>query len=123
MERDLNLLREILLFIEKHNNGFKPVLISLDGHDNAKVQCHVNLLIDANFIEAIDASSKDRPEFHVKRITNFGHDYLDLIRDDEFWRKTTEGTKKLGGFTLELLGDLAKGYIKTQIKKQTGYEV
>jgi hypothetical protein len=52
-----------------------------------------------------------------------GDDFLDSVRDPEIWRQTKEGAKKAGGFTVELLGDLAKGLIKTQIKKHTGVEL
>lgn len=123
MQRDLDLLREILLFIEKCSDGFTPVHVDLDGHDNIKIQYHVNLLAEANFIEVIDVGSKQGSQFFVKKITNFDYDYLDAIKDPEIWRKTIEGSKKAGDFTLELLGDLAKGYIKTQIKKQTGIDL
>jgi len=45
------------------------------------------------------------------RITNAGHDYLDSIRDPEVWRKTKQAAAKAGGFTLDVLSDVAKSII------------
>jgi Hypothetical protein (DUF2513) len=56
-------------------------------------------------------------------LTWAGHDYLDAVRDPEIWKKVRQTTDAAGGFTLELVKDLAKGFIKTQIKKHTGMEL
>ncbi|MDQ6867300.1 MAG: DUF2513 domain-containing protein [Pseudomonadota bacterium] len=40
------------------------------------------------------------------------HDFLDSIRDPDLWNKTKKGAKAAGGFTMDLLADLAKGLIK-----------
>jgi Hypothetical protein (DUF2513) len=52
-----------------------------------------------------------------------GHDFIDSVRDPEIWRKTKEGAQAAGGFTIELLRELAKGFIKTQIEKHTGVKL
>ena len=62
-------------------------------------------------------------DFRPRRLTSSGHDFLDSIRDPEIWKKTKDGAKAAGCFTFELLGDLAKGFIKTQIKKRTGMDL
>ena len=57
------------------------------------------------------------------RLTNSGYDYLDSIRDPKVWRKVKSSAAGAGGFTLELLGDLAKGFIKKQIEDRTGVKL
>ena len=52
-----------------------------------------------------------------------GHDFLDSVRDEEIWRRTKEGAKAAGGFTFDIIKDLAKGLIKTQIKKHTDVDL
>ncbi len=52
-----------------------------------------------------------------------GHQYLEAIRDPEIWRKTKEGASLAGSFSIDLLGKLANGFIRTQIKKHTGIDI
>ena len=42
------------------------------------------------------------------------------IRDPDVWNKTKKGALAAGGFTLNLLNDLAKGFIKKKIEDSTG---
>jgi Hypothetical protein (DUF2513) len=52
-----------------------------------------------------------------------GHDFVDSVRDDSIWREAKDGAKKAGGFSLELLGALAKGLLKKKIEQHTGVEI
>lgn len=83
------------------------------------------LLVTDGYVNGIDATTKSSfcQEFIPMNLTDKGHDYLDSIRDPEIWKQTKAGAAKVGGFSLELIGDLAKGLIKTQIKKHTGIEI
>jgi hypothetical protein len=51
------------------------------------------------------------------------HDFVDAVRDEQIWQRTKEGALNAGGWTLELLTDLAKGFLKQKIEKMTGIEV
>lgn len=39
------------------------------------------------------------------RLTMAGHEYLDTIRDEEVWRRTKEGDRAVGSFSLATLGE------------------
>ena len=67
--------------------------------------------------------TKDQFVLANPSITWEGHDFLDTVRDSEVWRKTKEGATAAGGFTFDIVKELAKGLIKTQIKKHTGLEL
>lgn len=127
MKRDLDLIREILLDIETHHTNKATsapevgLNFKVEGHSDEAAAYHLTMLIDAGYVLGQKTSMANM--VMVKGLTMTGHDYLDSIRDAEIWRKTKEGAHKAGGFTLEILGDLAKGIIKTQIKKHTGIEV
>lgn len=56
----------------------------------------------------------------VNGVTWSGHDFIDSIRDPDVWDRTKAGASKAGRFTVELLKDLAKGFIKKQIEDRTG---
>ena len=49
-----------------------------------------------------------------------GHDFLDAVRDPEIWVRTRKGAEHVKGFTLDLLKDLAKGFLKKQLEEYTG---
>jgi hypothetical protein len=56
-------------------------------------------------------------------LTPAGHDFLDSVRNPETWAKTKKAVAGAGGFTLELLKDLAAGFIKKQIEDRTGVKL
>ncbi|MGC1861342.1 MAG: DUF2513 domain-containing protein [Methylocystis sp.] len=53
------------------------------------------------------------------RITWQGCEFLDAIRDPEIWKKTRSGALAAGGFTFDLLKDLAKGFLKKKLESLT----
>jgi hypothetical protein len=57
------------------------------------------------------------------RLSWAGHDFLDSVRDREIWAKTKNGALAAGGFTIDLIADLAKGFLKKQIEDRTGVEL
>ena len=57
------------------------------------------------------------------RLTMAEHEYLDTIRDEENWRRTKEGARVFGSFTLDALAALAKGLVREKIRKHIGIEV
>ena len=126
MKRDMDTVRELLLRIDDadylparptpqyvHFNAFvRP------GEDPDRLSYHLRLLIEAGFAKA------DPLGFvAISGLTWQGHEFLDSVRDPEIWRKTKEAAAKVGGSTLEILGALAKGFIKTQLEKYTELEL
>jgi hypothetical protein len=97
-----------------------PPLV-LAGEDASEVYYNMRLLANAGFLDLTDG--QPAVGFGIKGLTWQGHDFLDSVRDPEIWRRTKEGAQKAGGFTVELLSDLAKGLIKTQIEKYTGVKL
>jgi hypothetical protein len=61
--------------------------------------------------------------FDIERLSMDGHDFLDSIRDPNVWSKTKNGALAAGGFTVDLLFDLAKGFIRKQIEDGTGIKL
>lgn len=166
MKRDMDFIRNLLLDIEANDNiNGKYTLTERDfgvgQADLVKVQYHLRLLFDADYLEGIDGSTileADRkarergtlvgvdttqdkflpndeatrrvateilttPMIHVERMTWQGHEFLDTVRDDVVWQKTQEQLKKVGNFGIEGIKALAKGFLKQQVKKQTGIDL
>lgn len=126
MKRDPDLERDILLAIEAYDGESRPGYADLSGLDasDLQVKYQVVLLYEAGLIQAIDAAtSEDRFAMMPIRLTMAGHEYLDTIRDEEVWRRTKEGARAVGSFSLEALGSLARGLVREKIRQHTGVEV
>jgi Hypothetical protein (DUF2513) len=125
MKRDMDLIRDILLWIEAHVPPTTAKYPDIIGFEPEAIGYHLVLLLDGQYVigSCMNTKTSAYPNVIVQRLSNTGHDYLDQIRDPEVWKNTKKAAESAGGFTLELLGDLAKGFIKTQIKKQTGMEL
>lgn len=87
MQRDMELIREILLGIETSEPKQGLVRLKLSGRDNAEVSYHVMLLAQAGLIDAIDMSSSAGSSWIPKSLTWEGHDFLDAARNDTVWKK------------------------------------
>ncbi len=129
MKREMDLVRELLLRIESLQlaAGSAVVLyattepLAHEGDDPASIAYHMGLLINAGLVEPTSLQGADT--FGIRGLTWSGHDLLDSIRDPAIWRETKEGITKAGGFSFDLIKDLAKGLIKTQIEKHTGVKL
>ena len=139
MERNLDVIRNLLLQIEASGWGFietdeicKKIDIEREVADY-----HLKLLYQAGFIEAAIVRGKEglahskkiqRDEDYIVfvkpwSLTWEGHEYLDTMRDPEIWKKTKESVKEVGSFSLDTLKSVAKGLIKTKLKQHAGIEI
>jgi len=123
LKRDMDLVRDLLLQIEEFDQGLGGD-VEIEAGDRAPqvIAEHLRLLLEARLIDG-DVVPDDQYAFdHIvpTRLTWAGHDFLDTVRDPEIWKKTKEGALSAKGFTLDLLQDLAKGFIKKQIEERTG---
>jgi hypothetical protein len=127
MKRDMDLIRELLLKLEALPLGQGEIVyitpdaaeIAVRGYDVAQIDYHLSQIRQSGFVDG------PRPGTGIgfRCLTPAGHDFLDSVRDPETWTKTKKGAAAAGGFTLELLGDLAKGFIKKQIEEHTGVKL
>lgn len=126
MKRDMDLIRDLLLAIEADGqfNGLSIVEPSIGDlgitEDNFYVIAyHLTLLIEAGIIEGRDGMRMPM----LRRLTWAGHDFVDSIRDPDVWMKTRKNAMAAGGFTVDLLSDLAKGFIRKKVEEMTGVKL
>jgi len=120
----MDLIRDILLAVEASDSSPDSwIELSLPDHSQEEVSYNVELLAEAGFIDAVDHSSFDGHEWHARRLTWTGHDFLDTIRDPEIWRQTKAGAKKAGSWTVELLFAVAKAIGKQKLKETFGIDL
>jgi hypothetical protein len=126
MKRDMDLIRLLLLRLEAEDMEADTITVfdrggeelRIEGYTNNAVQYHLPWLLSGGLVEgkmALDG-------FEFERLSWDGCDLLDKIRDDQIWQKTRDGAKRVGGFSVKMLGDLAEGFIKKKIRDHTGVE-
>jgi len=105
-KRNLEVIRSLLLRAESveldpgddFNTGYVDFMDQVTHEEGY----HLGLMRDAGLIEGRDAA------LGLFRITNAGHDYLDVIRSDNIWSKTKEKLAEVGGTaSLEVVKALA----------------
>ncbi len=121
MRRDMDVVRDILLAVR---DATGPVSL-IPEMPKETFAAHAQLLEEAGFVMAALRPEGKRlaSDAVIFRLTWSGHDFLDAVRDPAIWTQTKNGAEAAGGFTVDLLKDLAKGFIKKQIEEYTGVKL
>lgn len=107
----------------KHDGSGRVTDIRINGKPQEEVVEHLFMLAEAGLIEGRNASHLQGRAFLVQRMTWWGYEFLDGIRDPAIWAETKEGAKRVGSFSLEVVADIAKGIIKKKIADLSGVEI
>ena len=119
MERDLDLVRGMLLGVEKAGTPTEIMALGLEETDFQVLAYHAQILVEAGLLKAritwVDNS--DLPvSVVVERLTWEGHDYLDAVRDDGIWVKTRALVRERAGVAaLEVVKSVAIAIAKAQL--------
>ena len=95
--------------------------IAVAGYDVDQIDYHLSQIRKSGLIDEGGARPMSGTGFRC--LTPAGHDFLDFVRDPETWSRTKKAAAGAGGFTLDLLSDLAKGFIRKQIEDRTGVKL
>lgn len=98
MKRDMDLVREILLEIEKSYVSTAIRDLHIDGYDMETIAYHCKILHEVGFISDYKAQYADNKlySFGVGSLTWEGNDYLNKVRDNTVWQKTKDVIKDKG---------------------------
>jgi len=99
MKRDFDLIRLILLEIEKSPaEGVGDLIhLKIEGFTSPKISYHVGLLEQAGMIKAVNFAADDRNEWIPSGLTWDGHEFIDAARNDVIWGKAKKAIIKAGG--------------------------
>lgn len=114
MERDMDLIRLILLEIEKEYRSTPLYGLKVEGYDMETIAYQCELLYQHGLISDYGSQYGDDTitDFAVGHLTWEGHDYLDKIRDNSRWGKIKKVLKeKALPPTIEVIKMLADGLI------------
>ena len=97
MKRDMDLVRRILLEVEKRSPEEMDRPLQFEGHSDQEITYHVRILHEAGLITALDFSSSGGEQWQPVSLTWEGHDFLDASRDDSQWSKARAIIKEKAG--------------------------
>ncbi|MBX3381401.1 MAG: DUF2513 domain-containing protein [Phycisphaeraceae bacterium] len=121
MNRDLGLVRKLMLWFERSLNpgGTLPILegaLPPDRFDEETdfpiVYEHVRLMTEAGLIES-DAVHHQPENIHVMRITWAGHEFLASVKDPGVWAKVKPQIASVGGaVAIQMVTALGMHYMR-----------
>lgn len=108
MIRDMDLLRQIVLTIERLTETTNSHLLRVEGYEQDEIAYHCLLLHDAGLIEiAGDPFPPPRGKTHkrleIERLTMDGHDFREQIKDKDKWSTAKSIMSSIKQFTMEAL--------------------
>lgn len=116
MKRDMDLMRDILLWLEENNHGTP----SIPEKEALEIGYHCHLLAESGLIRAADASSMedDLPQAIPLSLTSKGHDFLDAARSSSVWTTVKQRVATTtGGVSVAILTEL----LKEELKRRFGF--
>jgi hypothetical protein len=118
MQRDMDLIREILLRLEAHPHGFVPRL-NIEGYTDEQIGFHVALMGQAGLVDAIPITSHaDMSPRAIPRSLRWeGYEFLAASKDEGTWRKGKAAVMSKAG----MLGfELLKAVLTAEMRRQLG---
>jgi hypothetical protein len=127
MRRDFDLIRDLMLKLEALPVrpgtliSFSTNEVAVEGHTWDEIDAHLYMIYDTGYV--IGDGRMPSGEWMFRRLSPDGHDFLDSVRDQTIWSKTKAGAATVGGWTLPILAELAKAYIKQIAKERLGLDL
>lgn len=123
MKRDMDLVRDLLLYFEAKTEtaGIHSSDVRIEGYDEPQVGLHLNIMAEAGLLICEPFRSKTN---HDRIIRTFvfdlswkGHEYLNSIRDPKVWRGTKSTLARIGNWSFGVALDVAKGLALSEARK------
>src|SRR6266436_2683729 len=98
MQRNMDLVRTILMRIEDSPSGWAEQPFGIGGFTPEQVGYHAHIMVEDGLIEGVDNTtmrSKSR-EVVPRSLTWKGHEFLDLARDQKRWNQAKAAIGKIG---------------------------
>lgn len=120
MKRDMDLTRDLLLFIEANPkmDGSREFYFNetesmgFNEYSIDEISYHLALLVEAGFV---DGAATSAVPCTIRRLTWEGHEFLDNIKNDDIWSKTKERISGLKSTALSVVAAIAESEIKKRL--------
>jgi hypothetical protein len=119
MKRDMNLVREILIWTENNEHGRVGKNPEIEGYSEEEIGYHVYIMDQAGLLKAVDMTSLNdpSPSATLIELTWHGHEFLDAAKDDTIWAKAKNTLFKT---TTSITFDLLLEWLKAEGRNRLG---
>jgi hypothetical protein len=132
MRRDMDLIRDLMLKLETLPmpagaicalSAYKD--LSIPGRSTDEINAHMFMIADVGYvIGAPDGTRRMmNGDWMFSRLSPEGHDFVDAVREPSVWSRTKAAVEKIGGWTLPIVAEIAKGYLKERAKDVLGLDL
>jgi len=87
MQRDMHLIRAILMGVEQRSEADAGRPIVIEGYDEEAIRYHTWLAVDSGLIDADEVHPYDDILFRSHKLTTEGQSFVDLARDEDTWNR------------------------------------
>lgn len=119
MKRDMDLVRDILLAVEKETSGFALEPPKVNGYSKEQIVYHVYIMAQGGLLEAQPTQNQAAVipmDFSFINLTWVGHEFIDTARDEGVWKKAkTIAGEKLGTISVGAMTQLLSSLVKSQL--------
>jgi hypothetical protein len=125
MQRNMDLVRMILMRVEGSPSGRAPDDLGIKGYSLEEIRYHAHIMMQEGLIEGTDVTTMHSPgpEAVPRRLTWKGHEFLDLVRDQERWNQAKSIIAKVGSAPIsvwmKVLTDLLWKSVETITAKRS----
>ncbi len=98
MQRNMDLVRTILLRMESDPSGRAPRDLGIISYSSEEVGYHAHIMAQEGLIDGVDITTmrSKGPEVLPTKLTWKGHEFLDLARDQTRWNQAKAIISKVG---------------------------
>src|SRR5438552_13524695 len=104
MQRNMDLVRKILVKLETSPDGWAPKDFGIESFSPQEIGYHAHIMQQEGLIEAVDVTTMHSPgpEAVPTKLTWKGHEFLDLSRDQDRWNRAKAIVDKVGGAPIHI---------------------
>jgi hypothetical protein len=107
MQRNWELIRQILFEVESLHAGETTQAIQIDGFDPPTITEHVRILVDKGLLAGKFYDTYDGSNYLITGMHWEGYDFLENARNDTIWKKVIAESKAKGtSMTMVVLNGL-----------------
>lgn len=117
MKRNMDLVREILIKMEEHEQGYAPNYLAIPGFTEEEIGYHCFLLNDAGLIDAADDSHAGSPSPSAipLSLTWAGHEFIANAKNENIWGQAKESIKKVGEVSFSVWASVLSEVVKNNL--------
>jgi hypothetical protein len=99
MQRNMDLVRTILLRLESSPSGWAPGDLGIKSYSDEEIGYHAHIMMEDDLIKASNSThlGSKGPQATPRALTWKGHEFLDLARDQDRWNRAKAIIAKVGG--------------------------